>query len=84
MTAVETIGDALRAGWGLIVRCAYGRRHGLKQIRECRCAYALDLPTLVWTRGAEFPVERLEERLRCPECGSRRVRIVRDIPMRDP
>jgi hypothetical protein len=33
----------------------------------------LDLDTLVWTRGAAFPVSMLEGRSKCPACGSRRV-----------
>lgn len=73
---VETLGDAWRAGWRLIARCAFGRRDGLRHIRECRCAYQLDLPTLVWTRGSGFPLRDLEERLMCPECRSRRVRVI--------
>ena len=40
----------------------------------------LDLPTLVWTRGATFPLARLESRLKCPACGSRRVRLAFSVP----
>jgi hypothetical protein len=40
----------------------------------------LDLHTLVWTRGAAFPITSLENRLKCPLCGSRRVSIVFDLP----
>ena len=79
---VETLGDALKAGWTLVVHCACGRRHGLKQIHECRCAYVIDLESLVWTRGAEFPLRQLEDRLMCPECRSRRVRVMMQPPER--
>jgi hypothetical protein len=40
----------------------------------------LDLHTLVWTRGAAFPIMSPENRLKCPLCGSRRVSTVFDPP----
>jgi hypothetical protein len=40
----------------------------------------LDLRTLVWTRGAAFPITSLETRLKCPLCGSRRVAVIFDLP----
>jgi hypothetical protein len=40
----------------------------------------LDLATLVWTRGAAFPLARLESRLKCPRCGSRRVVLLFEPP----
>jgi hypothetical protein len=36
----------------------------------------LDLETLIWTRGREFPLSWLESRLKCPRCGSRRVTVL--------
>jgi formate dehydrogenase maturation protein FdhE len=36
----------------------------------------LDLNTLVWTRGAAFPIAGLESRLKCPLCGSRPVAVI--------
>lgn len=41
---------------------------------------SLDLPTLVWTRGAAFPVCSLESRMKCPLCGSRRVALIFGLP----
>jgi hypothetical protein len=38
------------------------------------------MQTLVWTRGPNFPLSRLESRLMCPECGSRRVSLLFDVP----
>src|SRR3954452_13375469 len=32
--------------------------------------------TLVWTRGAAFPISQLDSRLKCPLCGSRRVALI--------
>ena len=43
-----------------------------------RCVYRkqLDLETLVATRGANFPISRLESRLMCHACGNHRVTVV--------
>jgi DNA-directed RNA polymerase subunit RPC12/RpoP len=79
---IETLADARAAGARITARCAWGRREGLKSIRECKARVDLDLETLVWTRGAAFPVSMLEGRLRCPACGSRRVVLLFDLPGR--
>jgi hypothetical protein len=39
------------------------------------------MESLVWTRGRDFPLERLEDPLRCPHCGSRYVRVLYDPPL---
>ena len=56
--SVETIGDAYAASWRVKVRCAWGPRDGMKRVRECVYGAELDLQTLVWTRGREFPLSR--------------------------
>ena len=33
--AVKTIGEALDLGWHIHVRCAWGKRDGMKSIRAC-------------------------------------------------
>ena len=73
--SVETLGEALGAGWRIKVRCAWGPRDGMKRVRECVFGGELDLQTLIWTRGRDFPIARLESQLKCPRCGSRRVRL---------
>jgi hypothetical protein len=78
--SIETLGDALSAGWRIRVRCAWGPRDAMKRIRECVYGAELDLPTLVWTRGVTFPIGRLESRLKCPRCGSRRVMVLFEPP----
>lgn len=78
--AVETLGEAFSAGWRITVRCAWGPRDGMKRVRECIESYELDLKTLVWTRGAAFPLTQLETRMKCPRCGSRKVRIMFSVP----
>src|ERR1035437_7386967 len=80
LMAVETIGEALDFSWRLTVRCAHGPRDGMKRVRECVYGGELDLQTLVWTRGRDFPIARLESRLKCPRCGSRQVRLAFSVP----
>jgi hypothetical protein len=41
----------------------------------------LDLETLVSTRGPNLSLSRLESRLMCPACGSRRVTVVFEPPI---
>lgn len=77
---IETVGEAYQLGWSVIARCASGRREAMKSQRECSKRCTLDLETLVWTRGAAFPLSRLESRLKCPRCGSRKVALIFDVP----
>lgn len=77
---IETIGEALDARWKLRVVCAWGKRDAMKSVRECVESYDLDLRTLVWTRGRAFPIARLDSRLKCPRCGSQRVRVLFSPP----
>lgn len=80
MPPVETLGQACAYGWRITVRCAHGPRDGMKRIRECVHSYELDMQTLLWTRGPNFPVSRLESMLMCTSCGSRRVRLLFEVP----
>lgn len=77
---IETLGEAYAASWRLTVRCAWGPHDGMKRKRECVSGAKLDLQTLMWTRGRDFPLSSLEARMKCPSCGSRRVRIMYDVP----
>jgi hypothetical protein len=54
-----------RFGWRVTARCAFGNRDGMKSIRVCIYRAPLDMQTLVWTRGPNFPLSRLESRLMC-------------------
>lgn len=78
--AIETLGDAYDASWRVRVRCAWGPRDGMKRRRECVYGGELDLLSLVWTRGRDFPLTGLESRLKCPQCGSRKVRVAFTVP----
>ena len=77
---VSTLGEAWSAGWQIRVRCAGGRRDGMKSVRECVHGAKLDLSTLLWTRGRDMPLTALAERLKCPRCGSRQVRVIFEPP----
>lgn len=77
---IETLGDAYTHGVKLIMHCAHGKRDGMKTIRECTFRAELDTMTLIATRGREMPISRLQERLKCPRCESRRVRLVYSFP----
>jgi Zn finger protein HypA/HybF involved in hydrogenase expression len=72
---IETLGQAYEAGWRINARCAHGNMRGMKSRPECHTRAELDLDTLIWTRGEGFPLDRLESRLKCPNCWSRRVAI---------
>jgi hypothetical protein len=79
--AVETLGQASSLGWRVQVRCTHGRADDTrrKSSRDCINRQELDMQTLLWTRGAAFPLSRLESRLKCPRCGSRNV-VVMFVP----
>lgn len=77
---VGTIGEAWQLGWRVAARCAQGKRDGMQSIRECTCSYDLDMSTLVWTRGKNFPLDLLASRLKCPRCGSRSIALLFHTP----
>ena len=80
MADVETLGQALQAGWGIKLRCARGNRRGIVKIDPCRYTAQLDVLTLVCTRGRSFPLSLLASRMACPNCGERPVLLTFDIP----
>ncbi len=61
---VATRGEAHDLGWRLTVYCRFGKREGMKSVRECEARLEADLMTLVWTRGRDFPIARLESRMK--------------------
>ena len=77
---IETLGDAWTHGVRLTVRCIWGNREGLKSARECDNLHELDVQTMLWTRGRDFPLGLLSSRMRCPKCGSRRVAVRITLP----
>jgi hypothetical protein len=77
---VKTLGDALNASWRVTMRCAWGKHGRMKTKRECTYRHEFDITTLVATRSRDFPIAQLEQRLRCPRCGSRRIAVMFDVP----
>lgn len=77
---VETLGQAKDEGWRIKAQCSWGPKDSMKRARECIFSEDLDLKTLVWTRGKKFPLSALDGRLKCPACGSRRVRLAFVVP----
>jgi hypothetical protein len=80
--AVTTLGQAFKMGWRLKVRCHwFGPQKRSDRVRPwCDTRAELDLKTLLWTRGEDFPLELLQSRLKCPRCGGRKVIIVFEAP----
>jgi hypothetical protein len=77
---VETLWDARRANWSLSAQCLGRDASTKKGTRPCPMKIDLDLSTLVWTRGRDFPLTLLSERLRCPACGCRRMMVYFNKP----
>ncbi len=61
-------------------KCRDSRIEERRSTRRCVYSAELDLSTLVWTRGRDFPLSRLESRLKCPKCGSRDVTLLFSVP----
>ena len=84
MAEIETLGDAYDAKWGVRMRCGRNDVRGdfRGSVRYEKCGYvgALDMATLVCTRGRRFPLARLASRLRCPNCGDMNVKLLFDVP----
>jgi hypothetical protein len=82
LTTVDTLGQAWKLGWRVRARCLWfgpGNRTD-RHLPWCDTMVELDTATLVWTRGAEMPLEILQERLRCPKCGNRKIVVYFDVP----
>jgi hypothetical protein len=77
---IETIGEAWNLSWEIHIRCLDDGREGLKHKRGCGYRKYLDLETLVCTRGRDFPLARVADRLRCPRCGCRHVSVMFSPP----
>ncbi|HEY2893699.1 MAG TPA: hypothetical protein VGJ16_05790 [Pirellulales bacterium] len=73
---IETLGEAYSLGWRVAMRCLDDGREGMKHKSPCGYRVMLDLQTLVCTRGRDFPLARIAERLRCPRCGCRHVAVM--------
>jgi hypothetical protein len=77
---IETLSDAFTHSWRVTARCSGGLVDDRTHARPCVYQEELHMHTLVWTRGRNFPLARLESRLMCPRCGSRRVVLIFQPP----
>jgi hypothetical protein len=77
---VETLKDALSAGWRVHARCINGQVDNTRSTAKCHHRAELSLETLVWTRGRNMPLAGLGERMMCPRCGNRRVSLIFEPP----
>lgn len=68
--AIETLGEAHNARWKLSVACDGCDIRGER----------VDLRALLWTRGRAFPIDGLQDRLRCPRCGNRKIQVTWSVP----
>ena len=80
MGAITTLGEAWRAGWQITARCDENRLTWLRPAQPCHWQRSLDMVTLVATRGAAFPLNLVASRMRCPNCGSRKVTVLFHVP----
>jgi hypothetical protein len=78
---IETLKDALSAGWRVHARCIDGKIDNTRSTAKCHYRAELDLETLVWTRGPRMSLAGLNDRMMCPRCGNRRVNLIFEPPM---
>ena len=77
---VETLGEALAAGWRVHARCLEGVVANARSTAKCHHQAELSLETLAWSRGRNMPLSGLQERTVCPRCGNRRVNLIFEPP----
>jgi hypothetical protein len=80
---VDTLGEAWKLGWRVRVRCFLVGCKPKTTDRTtvwCDTSMELDMTTLVWTRGENMPLERLQGLFRCQKCGSRKITVAFDEP----
>jgi hypothetical protein len=73
---VETLGEALTAGWRVHARCLGGIVDNGRSTAKCHDQAELNLETLAWTRGRNMSLAGLREPMMCPRCGNRRVNLI--------
>jgi hypothetical protein len=81
--SVQTLGEAWKLGWRVRVRCLLVGPHHKRGHRpgvRCETTTELDMKTLVWTRGETMSLDLLADRLRCPNCGNRKIQVYFEVP----
>lgn len=80
---VEMLGEAWKLGWKCTAHFLwFGPTTGRsgRQLPWCDSVFHLDMETLVITRGERFPLARMQEVLKCPKCGERKMRVLFEPP----
>jgi hypothetical protein len=77
---MTTLGELWQRGWTISARCCSPGKRGMKTGHACTWRYELDPQTLLVTRGAPFPLERLSEMMICPRCRQRQVMLTFQSP----
>jgi hypothetical protein len=70
-------------GWKCTAHCLwFGPTKGPsgRNLPWCDFVFYLDMQTLVITRGERFPLARMQEILKCPKCGQRKMRVLFEPP----
>jgi len=80
MAIVVTLGEAWHAGWQLTARCDENRLAWARKVQPCTWQRSLDMVTLVASRGMAFPLNLVSSRLRCPNCGGRKITVLFLVP----
>lgn len=65
---ISTIGEAINAGWRVFASC------------DCGSVCEMERQTLLWRSGRGMPLALLKDRLRCPVCGERNVKVTWTLP----
>jgi hypothetical protein len=68
---ISTLGEAANARWRVYAQCGDA---------NCRVHEEIPLRALLWSKGRAMPMSLLPERLRCPVCGCREVRVTWMLP----
>ena len=74
--SIEAPGEAYRLSWRVRVRCVRGYIESPAKVQPCGHQAMLDMQTLVWAKGRNFPLGRLGARLMCPVCGNVRIMVI--------
>jgi hypothetical protein len=80
MAAISTLGEAHDHGWIIKVYCREGYIDNRTSQSKCHWSYTPDMMTLLLTRGRNFPLLRLDQMVKCPNCGRRDLQIAISIP----
>ena len=78
--SIETLGEAYEHSWRVRAQCVRGYIESPSSMRKCDYRAELDMQTLVWSKGRNFPIGKLGERLICPRCGCREVNVMLEPP----